>query len=157
MKTQIQNRTTVAERRVIIVIHSAIAGASIAATLELASRETLHPPLLLSLGSFAIAIPAALALVILSQVIYELGKQYIANDGVESQSWPALAVVLAVVDQVACYLGFLGIFWYFHWIIGMIFLAATTVAFLTIWTAEKKLREQATQARASQNVEAITE
>ena len=114
----------IAERRVVTLIHSAIAGASIAAALELASRET-HPPLLLfSLASFAIAIPAALALVILSQVINELGKQYIPNGGVENQFWPELTVVLAVVDQVACYLGFLGIFSYFHWIIGMIFLAA---------------------------------
>ena len=155
MEIQNKNRSTIAERRVILLIHSAIAGASIAATLELASRET-HPPLLLfSLGSFAIAIPAALALVILSQVIYELGKQYLANGGVENQSWPALTVVLAVVDQVTCYLGFLGIFWYFHWIIGMIFLAATGVAFLTLWTAEKRLREKARESTAPQNAEAI--
>ena len=156
MERQNKNKSAIAERRVIVLIHSAIAGASIAATLELASRET-HPPLLLfSLGSFAIAIPAALALVILSQVIYELGKQYLANGGVENQSWPVLSFVLAVVDQVACYLGFLAIFWYFHWIIGMIFLAATIVGFLTLWTAEKKLRETAREYAASQNAEAIT-
>lgn len=156
METPKKNRSSIAERRVIL-IHSAIAGASIAATLELASRET-HPPLLLfSLASFAIAIPAALALVILSQVIYELGKQYVANGGIENQSWPALSFVLAVVDQVACYLGFLAIFWYFHWIIGTIFLAATVIAFLTLWTAEKRLRETARESAASRNAEAIPE
>ena len=85
METQNKNRSTITERRVIILIHSAIAGASIAATLELASRET-HPPLLLfSLGSFAIAIPAALALVILSQVVYELGKQYFATSSLSER------------------------------------------------------------------------
>ena len=157
METQNKNKSAIAERRVIVLIHSAIAGASIAATLELASRET-HPPLLLfSLASFAIAIPAALALVILSQVIYELGKQYVANGGIENQSWPALSFVLAVVDQVACYLGFLAIFWYFHWIIGTIFLAATVIAFLTLWTAEKRLRETARESAASRNAEAIPE
>ena len=157
METQNKNRSTITERRVIILIHSAIAGASIAATLELASRET-HPPLLLfSLGNFAIAIPAALALVILSQVIYELGKQYFANGGVENQSWPVLSFVMAVVDQVACYLGFLAFFWYFHWIIGTIFLAATVVGFLTLRTAEKGLREKARESTASQGAEVITE
>jgi hypothetical protein len=156
METQDKNRSAAAERRVVLLIHSAIAGASIAAALELASRET-HPPLLLfSLGSFAIAIPAALALVVLSQVIYELGKQYLSDGGAETQSWPALAVVLAVVDQVACFLGFLGIFWYFHWVIGMIFLAATIVAFLTLWTAEKRLQKQARQS-AAQTAEVIPE
>lgn len=84
-----QSKSTIAERRVIVLIHSAIAGASIAAALELASRET-HPPLLLfSLGSFAIAIPAALALVILSQVVYEPGKQYFTNGSAENPAWPA--------------------------------------------------------------------
>ena len=157
METHNTNKSAIAERRVIVLIHSAIAGASIATTLELASRET-HPPLLLfSLGSFAIAIPAALALVILSQVIYELGKQYLANGGVENQSWPVLSFVLAVVDQVACYLGFLAIFWYFHWIIGIIFLAATVVGFLTLRTAEKGLREKARESTTSQSAEAITE
>jgi ABC-type protease/lipase transport system fused ATPase/permease subunit len=65
--------------------------------------------------------------------------------------------VLAVVDQLACYLGFLAIFWYFHWIIGTIFLAATVVAFLTLWTAEKRLRETARKSAASRNAEAIPE
>ena len=152
-----QNKSTLTERRVIILIHSAIAGASIAATLQLASRETYPPLLLFSLGSFAIAIPAALALVILSQVVYELGKQYFANDSAENQSWPASSFVLAVVDQVACYLGFLGIFWYFHWIIGAIFLAATVVGFLTLRTAEKGLREKARESTDSQSAEVITE
>ena len=157
MEIQNKNRSAIAERRVIILIHSAIAGASIAAALELASRE-MHPPLLLfSLGSFAIAIPAALTLVILSQVVYELGKQYVANGGVENQSWPVLSFVLAVVDQVACYLGFLAIFWYFHWIIGTIFLAATVVGFLTLRTAEKGLREKARESTDSQSAEVIAE
>ena len=140
MDNQTEVKTSSAERRVVILVHGAIAGASLAASLELASRETLSPLLLTALGCFAVAVPASIALVILSQVIYELGRGSQPDAGLGSQNWPALSVVLAVVDQVACYAGFLLIFWNFHWIIGVIFLVATLVAFTTIWTEERQLR-----------------
>jgi hypothetical protein len=130
-----------AERRVVTIIHSAIAGASIAAVLELASRETLDPLLLVALGCFAISIPAAIALVVMSQVIYELGKQS-AEAEILAQSWPTPSYILAVGDQITCFLGFLAIFWHFHWIIGAVFLVATALAYATIWMAETSLRRK---------------
>ena len=140
MENQTEVKTSSAERRVVILVHGAIAGASLAASLELASHETLSLLLLTALGCFAVAVPASIALVVLSQVIYELEKSSQPDAELGSQNWPALSVVLAVVDQVACYLGFLLIFWNFHWIIGMIFLVATLVAFATIWMEERQLR-----------------
>ena len=140
MENQTEVKTSSAERRVVILVHGAIAGASLAASLELASRETLSPLLLTALGCFAVAVPASIALVVLSQVIYELEKSSQPDAELGSQDWPALSVVLAVVDQIACYLGFLLIFWGFHWIIGMIFLVATLVGFATIWMEERQLR-----------------
>ena len=140
MENQTEVKTSSAERRVVILVHGAIAGASLAASLELASRETLSPLLLTALGCFAVAVPASIALVVLSQVIYELEKSSQPAAELGSQNWPALSVVLAVVDQIACYLGFLLIFWGFHWIIGMIFLVATLVGFATIWMEERQLR-----------------
>ena len=141
MDDSIEARNSSAERRVVILVHSAIAGASLAASLELASRETLTLLLLTALGCFAVAVPTSIALVILSQVIYELGKGAQPDLGLRNQNWPALSVVLAVVDQLACYLGFLLIFWNFHWIIGMIFLVATIIAFATLWMEERHLRD----------------
>jgi ABC-type protease/lipase transport system fused ATPase/permease subunit len=85
MDDQTEANTVSAERRVVILVHGAIAGASLAAALELASREALIPLLLAALG-------------------------------------------------------FLLIFWSFHWIIGMIFLVASIVAFATIWMEERHLR-----------------
>jgi hypothetical protein len=140
MDNQTEAMTFSAERRVVILVHGAIAGASLAASLELASRETLSPLLLTALGCFAVAVPASIALVVLSQVIYELGKASLPDAKFGNQNWPDLSVVLAVVDQIACYAGFLLIFWSFHWIIGMIFLVATIVAFATLWMEEKNLR-----------------
>jgi hypothetical protein len=129
------------ERRIVVLIHSAIAGASIAAALELASRETLSSLLMMSLGCFAVAVPASVALVILFQVIYELGMGSRQAAAPENQSWPMLSYLLAVVDQITCYVGFLLIFWNFHWIVGMLFVVSTTVAYATVWMAEKRLRK----------------
>ena len=148
MDDQTEAKTFSAERRIVILVHGAIAGASIAASLELASRETLSPLLLTALGCFAVAVPASIALVVLCQVIYELGKGSPPDGKFGNQNWPALSVVLSVVDQIACYVGFLLIFWSFHWIIGMIFLVATIVAFATLWMEEmhlcntKKIRKE---------------
>jgi len=128
--------TFLLERRIVLLVHSAIAGASLAAVLQLASRETQTPLLLVSLACFAIAIPSAIAMVILSQVIFGLGNR----SGISGQTWPALSYVLAVADQLACSAGFLALFWNFHWIIGLIFLAAEVLAVLTVWMAELKLR-----------------
>lgn len=158
MNTQPVYETNLTERRIITLIHSAIAGASIAATLELTSRETLSLLLLVALGCFAVAIPAAIALVILSQVIYELGKQIYPDASIESQDWPPLSYLLAIIDQVACYGGFLLLFWHFHWIIGSIFVSATALAFITTWLAEKGLRGKMQQSTDSvQDAQSIPE
>jgi hypothetical protein len=151
MNNQTEVKTSSAECRVVILVHGAIAGASLAASLELASRETLSPLLLTALGCFAVAVPASIALVVLSQVIYELAKGSQPDVELGSQNWPALSVVLAVVDQIACYLGFLLIFCSFHWIIGMIFLVATLVAFATIWLEEGHLRNRNTAKGTLEN------
>lgn len=158
MNTHPVYETNLAERRIITLVHSAIAGGSIAATLELASRETLTPLLLAALGCFAVAIPAAIALVILAQVIYELGKQIYPDASIESQHWPPLSFVLAIIDQVACYGGFLLLFWHFHWVIGSVFLSATALAFITTWMAEKGLRGKKQRSTDTfQDAQSITE
>ncbi len=158
MSTRPVYETNLTERRIITPVHSAIAGGSIAATLELASLETLSPLLLVALGCFAVAIPAAIALVILAQVIYELGKQVYPDASIEGQQWPPLSFFLAIIDQLACYTGFLLLFWHFHWIIGSIFLSATALAFITTWMAEKGLRGKKQQSTDSvQDAQSIPE
>jgi hypothetical protein len=140
MDTQADLKISPAERRIVILVHSAIAGASIAATLELASRETWGPLLLLALGCFAVAIPCAIAVVILFQVIYELGRTPGSEASSKGQSGPPWSYILAVADQISCYIGFLALFCHFSWIIGLIFLSGTAIAFMTVWMAEKNLR-----------------
>ena len=129
-----------------MLVHSAIAGASIAANFALVTRTVLEPLLLVALGCFAVAIPSAIAMVILSQVIYDVARQNAFDLATENQIWPALSYVLAVVDQIACYFGFVTLFWFFHWIVGVIFLLATVLALLTARMAERKMRKKINQS-----------
>lgn len=142
MNTQTSTEITPEERRVVVLVHSAIAGGSIAAVLELATRETLTMLQLIALGCFAVAIPTAIAMVILSRVIFVLERPADLATGNEGQSWPTLSYVLAASDQVACYLGFLALFWHFQWIVGTIFLLATVFALYVTWMTDRKLRNK---------------
>ena len=130
------------ERRIVVLVHSAIAGGSIAAVLELATRETLTMLQLIALGCFAVAIPTAVAMVILSRVILVLEGPVNPAASSEGQSWPALSYALAAIDQVVGYLGFLALFWNFQWIVGIIFLLATVFALYVTWMTDTKLRRK---------------
>ena len=146
MSTQTHEDTFPEERRIALLVHSAIAGASIAATFALVTRSVLEPLLLVALGCFAVAIPSAIAMVILSQVIYDVARQNASDLATENQYWPALSYVLAVIDQIACYFGFVMVFWFFHWVVGVIFLVATVLALLTTWMAEGRMRKLSLEA-----------
>lgn len=113
-----------------------------AAVLELAARETWTMLQLIALGCFAVAVPTAIAMVILSRVLLVLEGPTDFAAGGEGQSWPALSYALAASDQVACYLGFLALFWHFQWIVGTIFLLATVFALSVTWMTDRKLRNK---------------
>jgi hypothetical protein len=154
MNTQSSTEITSEERRVVVLVHSAIAGGSIAAVLELATRETLTTLQLIALGCFAVAIPTAIAMVILSRVLFVLEGPADLAAGSEGQSWPALSA-LAASDQVACYLGFLALFWHFQWIVGTIFLLATVFALYVTWMTDRKLRRMADLAVTRSTLEEV--
>ena len=142
MNTHTPAVITPEERRVVVLGHSAIAGGSIAAVLELATRETLTMLQMVALGCFAVAVPTAIAMVILSRVLLVLEGPAALAASSEGQSWPASSYALAASDQVACYLGFLALFWHFQWIVGTIFLLATVFALYVTWMTDKKLRNE---------------
>jgi hypothetical protein len=141
------------ERRIVVLVHSAIAGGSIAAVLELATRETLTMLQLIALGCFAIAVPTAIAMVILSRVLLVLEEPSELAASSKGQSWPALSYALAASDQVACYLGFLALFWHFQWIVGTIFLLATVFALYVTWMTDRNLHKQGNQALTQSTLE----
>ena len=153
MNTQNPTVITPEEHRVVVLVHSAIAGGSIAAVLELTSRETVTPLQLVALGCFAVAVPTAIAMVILSRVLLVLEGPTSLDASTEGQSWLLFSYALAASDQVACYLGFLALFWHFHWIVGTIFLLATVFALSVTWVTDRKLRRQGNLALTPSTLE----
>lgn len=125
------------ERRIVVLVHSAIAGASIAAVVELASRATLDQMHLASLGAFAIAIPAAIAMVVLASFMFG-GNQ--TTQAALVDAWPRSSYLLAVLDQIACYAGFAILFFSFHFIVGAAFVAVTLMAYGTLWSANRHMK-----------------
>ena len=57
-----------------ILVHTAIAGASFATVIQLASRENIDQVLILSIFCFAIAIPASVGMVFISQLAFPEGN-----------------------------------------------------------------------------------
>jgi hypothetical protein len=127
------------ERRIVVLVHSAIAGASIAAVVELASRPILEPLHLISAGAFAAAIPAAIALVVLSSFVFG-GNLARRSDNVD---WPRASYLLAVLDQIACFVGFATLSFSFHLIVGLVFIAATGMAYGILLVTDRRLKTTA--------------
>lgn len=125
------------ERRIVVLVHSAIAGTSIAAVVELANRPAVDDLHLVSLGAFAIAIPAAIAIVVLASFILGVNQ---TTEETSSGAWPRSSYLLAILDQVACYAGFAILFFNFHVIVGAIFVAVTLMAYGMLWSADRSIK-----------------
>jgi hypothetical protein len=125
-----------------ILIHTAIAGASIAAVIQLASRESLAPVQLLSIFCFAIAIPASVAMIFISQLLYPEGMRSTFAMRMELQKWPLLSYFMAFAEQISFFGGFLALFWSFRPVAGILFLGASLLALITVSQVEKRLKNE---------------
>lgn len=134
--------------RIGLLMHTAIAGASIAAVVQLASRESMTQVLLLSVICFAITIPTSVAMIFISQLIYPQGINSIFARRMEMQKWPVLSYLIAGAEQCTFFGGFLALFWSFQPVAGVIFLAASILAVLTAYQVEKKVIQPATFVEA---------
>jgi len=138
--TQSNNKLPKEYIRLGILIHTAIAGASIAAVIELASRETLDPLKMLSIYCFAFAIPASVAMIFISNLLYPEGMRSTLANRMETQKWPILTYFVAFAEQSSFFGGFLLLFWSFRPVAGILFLASSLLAFITVYQIELKLK-----------------
>jgi nitrate/nitrite transporter NarK len=125
--------------RLMTIIHSAIAGASVAAVVQISGREQLNMPLYVALACFAVALPISLMIILL---LNYRAQELIRSDDVERKRrnyWPSSWAIQAFryLTYVACFGGFLGIFWNFHAVIGLIFLLSGSLAFAIAYAAER--------------------
>jgi hypothetical protein len=75
-------------------VHTAIAGASFAAVVQLASRENLNQVLILSIFCFAVAIPASVAMVFISQLAIPEGMKFSETSQMEKKRLPLLSYLI---------------------------------------------------------------
>jgi hypothetical protein len=118
--------------RLATVSHSAIAGVSLAAVIELANNQGLSNWLVAASVLFALALPSAVSLVVM--LLYVQARREFRPDepAVRHQLWSRVSNLLALTDQLACFGGVLLLFWHIHWIAGVAFFITSLVAMATL-------------------------
>ena len=122
-----------------ILVHTAIAGASFAAVIQLASRENLNQVLLISICCFAVAIPASVAMVFISQLAIPEGMKFSEASQMEKKRLPLLTYFIPFAEQMSFIAGVLTLFWSFHPIASILFMAVSFLALLAVKQVEKIL------------------
>lgn len=126
------------EWRLATVTHSAIAGVSLAATVELASTQTLSIWLMVASVFFALALPSAVSSVVLL-LYFQARNQAQYNKAVEKHPfWSGISSALALVAQLACFGGVLMLFRHINWIAGVAFLITSLLAVIALVTLGRK-------------------
>jgi hypothetical protein len=122
-----------------ILLHTAIAGASFAAVIQLASRESIDQVLLLSIFCFAIAIPASVAMVFISQLAIPEGMKFSEASQMNKKRLPLLSYLIPVAEQVSFFVGVLALFWSFNPIASILFFGMSLLALMAVKQVEKIL------------------
>jgi hypothetical protein len=119
-----------------ILMHPAIAAASFAAVIQLASRESLSQSALLSVFCFAVAIPTSVAMVFISHLVVPEG---VINDAgqVSNRRMPFLSYPVAVGEQLSFFGGVLVLFWSFHPGASVLFLMGSLVAIMVVHRVQR--------------------
>ena len=120
-------------------MHTAIAGASFAAVIQLASRENLTQVLIFSIFCFAIAIPASVAMVFISQLVIPEGMKFRGTSQAQKNRLPPLSYLIPLAEQVSFFVGVLALFWSFHPIASVLLLVMSLLALLAVKQVEKML------------------
>lgn len=122
-----------------VLVHTAIAGASFAAVIQLSSREKLDQVLILSIFCFVVAIPASVAMVFISRLAIPEGMDFSEGSQWEKRKLPLLSYLLPLAEQVSFFAGVLALFWSFHPIASIMFLVVSFLALLAVKQLEKML------------------
>lgn len=120
------------EWRLATLVHSAIAGVSLAATVELANSQGLSNWLLAASILFALALPSSVSSVVMLLYFQARDKSQAGEAMRKHQLWSAISTLLALVDQLACFGGVLLLFWHIHWIAGVAFASTSLIAVVTL-------------------------
>ena len=120
------------------LVHSAIAGVSLAATVELANSQGLSNWLLAASVLFALALPSSVSSVVMLLYIQAGDKSQAQEAMAKQRVWSVISALLALVAQLACFGGVLLLFWHIHWIAGVVFASTSLIAVVTLVTLGRK-------------------
>ncbi len=119
------------ECRLAMLVHSAIAGVSLAAIVELDNAQALSTLLLAASVLFALALPASVSSVVLLQYFQARNQSQYVEAVMKHPLWSGISSLLALMAQVACFGGVLLLFWKLHWIAGVTFMSTSLIAVVT--------------------------
>ncbi len=120
-----------------ILMHPAIAGASFAAVIQLATRESLSLEAVVSVCSFAIAIPASIAMVYISQLVIPEGTELGETSQVSRKRVPLFMYLIALTEQLSFFVGVAALLWSLHVAAAGLFLLVTVAAVLAVNQVER--------------------
>ncbi len=120
------------EWRLATLVHSAIAGVSLAAIVELANSQALSIWLQAASVLFALALPASVLSVVLLQYFQARNQTQYVQAVMKHPLWSWISSTLALMAQLACFGGVLSLFWHVHWIAGVTFMSTSLIAVVTL-------------------------
>lgn len=120
------------------LVHSAIAGVSLAASVELANSPALSPWLLAASILFALALPSSVSSVVLLLYFQARNQSKYTKAVMKYPFWSGISSLLALLAQFACFGGVLMLFWHLHWIAGVAFLSTSILAVVTLIALGRK-------------------
>ena len=120
------------EWRLATLVHSAIAGVSLAATVELANSQNLSNWLLVASVLFALALPSSVSSVVLLMYFQPRKKSQPIEAMIKRPVWSGISSLLALLSQLACAGGVLLLFLHLHWTAGVAFISTSVIAIVTL-------------------------
>ncbi len=126
------------EWRLVTVVHSAIAGVSLAAVVELANSQNLSIWLLIASVLFALALPSSVSSVVILMYFQPRKKSQPIAAVINRSIWSGVSSLLALIGQLACFGGVLMLFWHIHWSAGVAFISTSMIAVVTLVALGRK-------------------
>lgn len=126
------------EWRLATLVHSAIAGVSLAATVELANSQSLSNWLLAASVLFALALPSSVSSVVTLLYLQARNKSQATEVAMKHRLWSGISSFLALMAQLTCFGGVLSLFWHIHWIAGVAFASTSLIAVVTLAALGRK-------------------
>ena len=126
------------EWRLATLVHGAIAGVSLAATVQLANSQNLSNWLLAASVLFALALPSSVSSVVILQYFQAPNHSRYADAVLKHPVWSRISSLLALISQFACFGGVLSLFWHLHWVAGVAFLSTSLIAVITVAALGRK-------------------